>query len=189
MSKGLSGSRAQTLVDAFYHVKDQQLLNEFRNRMAKMDQRAQLAAASGIDDEGVLDRLIELDIGPETLAALAVIPLIQVAWADGKVQSEERKAIIRAAQESSVKSGGNQYLLIDYWLDKKPGREMFEAWEHYIQALCQQLEPDEIAELKHDVLTLARKIARAAGGMLGIKSKISKAEREVLDQLEKFFHA
>ena len=189
MAKGFSGDRAQTLVDAFFHAKDQQLLDAFRKRLEKMDRRNQLAAACGIHDEAVLDRLIELDIRPETLAAMTVVPLIQVAWADGKVQPEERQAIMKAAQESGVKSHDGHYPLLEYWLDEKPGREMLEAWEHYIRALCQRLTPEEIADLKRDVLTLARKVAQAAGGMLGLKSKISKAEREVLNELEKSFAA
>lgn len=187
MSQGFSGAHAQTLVDAFFHAKDQQLLAEFRKRLEKKDRRAQLAAASGIDDEAVLDRLIELNIGPETLAAMAVVPLIQVAWADGKVQAEERQAIIRAAQEAGVKSSDGDYPLIAYWLNEKPSREMLEAWEHYVRALCRQLTSDEIAELKRDIMTLARKVAQAAGGIPGLKSKISKAEREVLSELEKSF--
>ena len=187
MSQGFSGAHAQTLVDAFFHAKDQQLLAEFRKRLEKKDRRAQLAAASGIDDEAVLDRLIELNIGPETLAAMTVVPLIQVAWADGKVQPEERKAIIQAAQDAGIKPRDGHYPLLEYWLDRKPSREMLEAWEHYIRVLCQRLTPKEIAELRHDVMALARKVAQAAGGIPGLKSKISKAEREVLKELEKSF--
>jgi len=187
MSQGFSGARAQTLVDAFFHANDQQLLAEFRKRLEKKDRRAQLAAASGIHDEAVLDRLIELNISPETLAAMTVVPLIQVAWADGKVQPEERKAIIQAAQDAGIKPRDGHYPLLEYWLDRKPGREMLEAWEHYIRTLCQRLTSEEIADLKRDVMTLARKVAQAAGGIPGLKSKISKAEREVLNELEKSF--
>lgn len=187
MSHGFSGAHARTLVDAFFHAKDQQLLEEFRKRLEKKDRRAQLAAASGIDDEAVLDRLIELDISPETLAAMTVVPLIQVAWADGKVQPEERKAIIQAARDAGVQPRDGHYPLLEYWLDEKPSPEMLEAWEHYIRALCQRLTPEENADLKRDVMTLARKVAQAAGGILGLKSKISKAECEVLSELEKSF--
>lgn len=187
MAEGLSADRAQTLVDAFFHAKDQQLLEAFRKRLEKMDRRAQLAAACGICDEAVLDRLIELDIRPETLAAMTVVPLIQVAWADGKIQPEERDAIITAAKEAGVKPHQGHYPLLEHWLDETPSREMLEAWEHYIRALCKKLSAEEIAHLKRDVLGLARKVAQAAGGVLGLGNKISKAEREILQELEKAF--
>jgi hypothetical protein len=87
------GDYQTTLIDAFFHEQDQKLRQAFRERMEKVDRRTQLAQVTGIQDEAVLDRLIELKIEPETIAAMAVVPLVAVAWADGKVQEEERKAI------------------------------------------------------------------------------------------------
>jgi hypothetical protein len=185
--EGFSRDRAHALTEAFFHAQEQQLLAEFRGRLEKLDRRAQLAAASGIHDEAVLDRLIELDIAPETLAAMTVVPLVHVAWADGTVQPEERRAIIQAARDAGVQPRDGHYPLLEYWLNEKPNRAMLEAWELYIRALCQRLTPEEIAQLKRDVLTLARKVAQAAGGLLGLGNRISKAERRVLDELEKSF--
>lgn len=187
MSMGFSGQRGKTLVDAFFHAKDQQLLEEFRKRLERKDRRAQLASVCGIHDEAVLDRLIELDIGPETLAAMTVVPLVQVAWADGQVQPEEREAIINAAKEAGIQPHHGHYPLLEHWLNEKPSREMLEAWEHYVGALCKQLSAEEAVQLKHDVLALARKVAQAAGGVLGLGNRISKAERKVLTELEKAF--
>jgi hypothetical protein len=177
----------KTLVDAFFHEQDQQLLKAFHERMEKMDRRAQLTQVSGISDEVVLDRLIELDIGPETLAAIEVVPLLSVAWADGKIQPEERGAIIAAAAAAGIQPQDARYPLLEHWLDSRPGPAMFEAWKHYISGLCQRLEKSEIERLKDNVLGLAREVAEAAGGFLGIGSKISVAERTVLRKLERAF--
>ena len=177
----------KTLVDAFFHEQDQQLLKAFHERMEKMDRRAQLTQVCGISDEAVLDRLIELDIGPETLAAIEVVPLLSVAWADGKVQAEEREAIIAAAAAAGIQPQDARYPLLEHWLERRPGAEMFEAWKHYVNGLCQRLEKPEIERLKNDVLDLARKVAQAAGGFLGFGNKISVAERTVLRKLERAF--
>lgn len=188
MAEEFSGNRSQSLVDAFFHARDQQLLAEFRQRMEKMDRRTQLAAVCGVHDEAALDRLIELNISPETLAAIHVVPLVQVAWADGNVKPEERAAIIQAARDAGIQSQDGHYPLLEHWLNENPGREMLEAWEHYIRSLCRQLTPEEVAKLKSDTLTLAQKVAEAAGGgLLGLRSKISKAERAMIDELEKAF--
>ncbi len=175
------------LVDAFFFEQDQQLLKAFHERLEKMDRRAQLAQVSGIHDEAVLDRLIELDIGPETLAAMAVVPLVLVAWADGKVQAEEREAIIAAAQAAGIQPQDGRYPLLEFWLNKRPGAEMLEAWRHYIQGLCQQFDKPQVEELKRDLLRLAEDVARTAGGFLGLGNKISAGERAVLDKLEQAF--
>jgi hypothetical protein len=188
MAEQFSGNATQSLVDAFFHARDQQLLDEFRQRLEKKDRRAQLAAVSGVHDEAVLDRLIELNISPEALAAIHVIPLVQVAWADGNVSPEERTAIIQAAHDAGIQSRDGHYPLLEHWLYENPGREMLEAWEHYIQNLCKQLTPEEVAKLKKDTLALASKVAEAAGGgLLGLRSKISKSERAMIDRLEKAF--
>ena len=142
---------------------------------------------SGVHDEAVLDRLIELNIGPDTLAAMSVVPLVCVAWADKKVQDEERRAIVAAAEAAGVKSQDGRYPLLEFWLTKRPGPELIDAWKHYVRAPCQRLERKEIEGLKHDLLDRARDVAQAAGGFLGLGSKISAAEQAVLDELEQAF--
>lgn len=176
----------KTSVEAFFFEQDQRLLEAFRQRMEKTNRRAQLAQVSGIHDEALLDRLIELEIGPETLAALAVVPLVYVAWADGHVHPKERETIMAAAQAAGVPSQDGRYPLLEHWLRKKPAPELINAWKDYIKALCKQLDPHGIEELKHDLLDLAGKVAEAAGGFLGL-GKVSAAERARLEELQQAF--
>jgi hypothetical protein len=181
------GDYQRTLIDAFFHEQDQKVRQAFRQRMEKMERREQLARVSGIRDEAVLDRLIELKIEPEALAAIAVVPLVAVAWADGKVQEKEREAILAAAQAAGVRPQDGRYPMLEYWMNRRPGSELIEAWEHYIEDICGRLDKQEIEKLKHDVLSLGRGVAEAAGGFLGIGSRISPSERAVLARLEKAF--
>jgi len=175
------------LVDAFFFEQDQQLLKSFHERLEKMDRRSQLSRVSGIEDEAVLDRLIELDVSPETMAAMAVVPLVFVAWADRKVQAEEREAILSAARKAGIEAKDGRYPLLEYWLDKRPSPEMLEAWQHYIKGLCQQMDKAQVEELKRDLLQLAEGVAQATGGFLGLGSKVSTEERLVLNRLAKAF--
>jgi hypothetical protein len=181
------GDYQTTLIDVFFHEQDQKLRRAFRERMEKMDRRTQLTQVTGIQDEAVLDRLIELKIEPETIAAMAVVPLVVVAWADGKVQEEERKAIIAAAQAAGIQPQDGRYPMLEHWMNKRPSAQLIEAWEHYIKDICTRLDKQEIEELKHDVLSLARHVGQAAGGFLGIGNRVSAAEQVVLDRLEKAF--
>lgn len=177
----------QALIDAFFFEQDQQLLKTFHERMERMDRRAQLSQVCGIHDEAVLDRLVELEITPEELAAMAVVPLVYVAWADRQVQEGERKAILAAAQAAGIQPQEGRYPLLEHWLKKRPGAELFEAWKHYIQDLCRRLKGEEVEKLKSDVMARARNVAEAAGGFLGLGSKVSAAERAALDDLERAF--
>lgn len=182
-----SGIYQKSLTDAIFHEQDQQLRKAFQERMANLERREQLAQVSGIRDEAVLDRLIELNIGAETLAALELVPLASVAWADGRVQAEEREAIIAAAKAAGIQSQDVGYPLLEHWLKKRPNAKMIQAWKQFVKGLCLQLSRQEIERLQLETLGRARKIAQAAGGFLGFGDKMSPAERAVLGELEQAF--
>ena len=146
-----------------------------------------MAQICGIHDAALLDHLLSLNLEPEAVAGLAVIPLVVVAWADGSVQAPERQAILQAAQASGVAPKDGRYPVLEYWLTERPGPELCEAWKQYLAALCRQLSPEEIAELKHDLLDRARDVASAAGGLLGFGNKISAKEQAALEALEQAF--
>ncbi len=177
----------QTLIEALFHEQDQELLRQFHKRVEKLNRRQQLAKSCGVEDDTLLDHLTELDIQPEAVAAIGAVPLVVVAWADRVVQDAERRAIIEAAQASGINSQDGRYPVLEYWLTKRPKPELLEAWKHYIAALCRQLTPEEVTQLKQDLLGRARKVAEAAGGILGFGNKISDAEAKVLRTLEEAF--
>jgi hypothetical protein len=145
------------------------------------------AIGKSVHDEALLDHLIDLDLQPEALAAIAVVPLVAVAWADGAVQEKERAAIIQAAKATGINSQDGRYPILEHWLSQKPGPEVMDAWKLYIAALCKQLDAKEVEELKSDLLNRAETVAEAAGGILGVTSKISSTEREMLKALQQAF--
>jgi hypothetical protein len=174
----------QTLIDAVFFEQDQELQRTFRERIEKSDRRAQLTQVSGIQNQAVLDRLIELDVQPEALAALEIVPLVFVAWADGSVQPEEREVIVAAANAAGIKPQDGRYPLLEHWLNKRPPAKMLEAWKHYVKDLCTRLDASQTEKLKRGILDLARKVAQAAGGFLGFGDKTSTSERNLLSELE-----
>jgi len=182
-----SSNYQTTLIDAFFHERDQELRQAFRERIKKLDLRAQLSQVSGIHDEAVLDRLIELNVEPEAIAAIAVVPLVAIAWADGAIQEAERDTILAAAKASGIQPQDGRYPMLEYWMKKRPAAHLIEAWEHYIKDICKRLDKTEIDGLRHDVLSLARNVAEAAGGFLGIGNRVSAAEQTMLNRLEKAF--
>jgi hypothetical protein len=141
---------------------------------------------SGIHNQKVLQRLLELEVRPETLASLAVIPLVEVAWADGALSKEEEAAVLKAAAAKGIKSGSVEYNLLKEWLDHKPPAKMLSAWVHYIGGLCEKLTETEKEGLKKELLGQAQKVAETSGGLLGVGA-ISKEEKEVLKKMERAF--
>jgi hypothetical protein len=188
MDAGLAG-RGRKLEDLFFAEQDAKLIAKQRElaRMART-QRA-LADVSGITNQEVLRRLLELDISPELLASLAVVPLVEVAWADGSVHERERKAILDGAAGVGMGRGSVDYELLEEWLTQPPPASLLEAWVHYIAGLCEVLSEEDRKSLQLSLLSRARLVAEAAGGFLGLVSKVSAQEEVVLDRMAKAFAA
>jgi hypothetical protein len=178
---------SQTLVDLFFREQDAILMEEY-HRLAKMKEtKAALSKVSGIANDKILQKLVDLVIRPELAASLAMVPLIEVAWADGRVDEKEKAAVLAAAAQSYFAKNSVDYHLLEQWLEHRPPRRLLDAWTHYIQGLCETLTAAEKAVLKRELVGHARQIAKAAGGFMGLGSKISEAEQRTLDTLESVF--
>ena len=149
--------------------------------------RSALAEATGVRDEGLLARLAELGIRPETLAALTLIPLVQVAWADGVMDNKERDAILEGAVSSGISRESASYGLLEIWTVEEPSAELTRAWRDFIAALAKELTDEERHRLRDNVLTRAYDVADAAGGFLGSGPRVSAEERAVMDDLGSAF--
>ena len=66
---------------------------------------------SGLTDPDLLNLLLELGIDSETLAALTLVPLVEMAWADGSISAHERVAVLEAATLIGVVRESENYLL------------------------------------------------------------------------------
>jgi hypothetical protein len=109
--------------------------------------------------------------------------MVEVAWADGEIQDEERRAILRAAAERGIAPGSINHQLLDNWLRRQPTPVLIEAWKHYARALLGQLGPEEQRVMRERTIGSARAVAEAAGGFLGLGS-ISAVEKATLQDLE-----
>src|SRR5438105_8011251 len=99
MADELFGDRRKALEEAFFAKQNERVKQQLRAKQEGQARREALAAASGIRDEGVLDQLVALGLGAETLAALSLVPLVEVAWADGTIDAKERAAILAGIEK------------------------------------------------------------------------------------------
>lgn len=176
-----------SLEDAFFHKQDKQLLEKMRELKNMEETKKTLSEVSGIHDDHILHKLLDLKIRPEMVAALSIVPLVEVAWADGSLDEKEIAAVVQGAEDAGISKGSPSFALLLRWLEDKPGPEMLEAWTFYIKGMCEKLDAKERAELKGELLGRAKAVAEAAGGFLGLTSKISKQEKEMLKKLEDAF--
>jgi hypothetical protein len=179
----------RNLEEAFFLAEDQKLVEKLTTMRRMEKTKEDLKKVSGIANESVLEKLVALGIRPETVASLSLVPLIEVAWADGQLDTEEKKAILLAATEAGFARESIDYELLKQWITHKPTARLLEAWTHYCAGLCEALTQKERISLKEEILAHARDVAKASGGLLGlgIGSMISAAENAVLKKLEAVF--
>lgn len=180
---------SRRMEDLFFRKENKELLEKHRILRAMQESREALASVSGIRNGAVLQKLVELNVRPETLVSLSLVPLVEIAWADGRVDDREKKAILAAVDQMKQALGSMDHALLKQWLEQRPPPQLLEAWIHYTQGLCEQLGPAEAAAMKEALLNEGRAIAKASGGFLHLGAKTSKAEAEVLKKLASAFPA
>jgi hypothetical protein len=187
MSRDQLGDSAKAMEESFFSKQSEARRQTLRESEELQTRKQALSVASGITDDSLLDKLVALKLQGGTLAALALIPLVAVAWADGRIDKEERTAILSAAEEAGLRKDNANYQLLEQWLAAPPPLDMLIKWKAYIQALSATLNDETKQALKSTLLGRARVIAGATGGFLGIGSRVSKAEETVLVELERAF--
>jgi len=180
--------RGRSLKDSFYVQQDRALIERLREMQEMEENIKNLAEVSGIKDEAVLKKLVALNIHAETVASLAMAPLVEVAWADGEIDKQERDALLKATASGQMFSRIDRSLL-EQWLTHKPKPELLAAWEQYTRELCKILSEPERRALQQQIMSRAEAVAEAAGGFLGLTSKISADERVVLERMARAFDA
>jgi len=171
--------------EAFFAEENAKLLEKLREEARIRERRDALRDALNIDEDEVLDALIELEIYPETALALSLVPLVEVAWADGSVSSGERKAILEAAADRGIEVDSTTGRLLENWLGHRPPSEMFDIWKKSVKAVLSAVGSSTAAVLRDGILSRTRRIAEASGGILGLGKKISESEKKMLDEIEK----
>ncbi len=187
MSEVTLEERGRALENQFYEKENAEKLQAMKGKLDTQKSKDELRKASGMTDEAVLDKLVALGLRANTIAALSLVPLIQVAWADGTVQDNERTAILQGAHGKGLEQGTDGYTLLQAWLSKRPSDALYEAWEAYIKALASQLNDEQNRLLKNQIVGFAKMVAASAGGFLGI-GRVSASEEKVLARIETAFH-
>ena len=178
--------RGRALENQFFEQENKQKLAAMKDKLDSQKTREELRKASGMSDDAVLDKLVTLGLRANTIAALSLVPLIAVAWADGQIQDNEREAILQGAHGKGLEESSDGYELLQTWLHKKPSDELFTAWEAYIKALSSQLNDEQNRLLKTQIVGFAKMVAAAAGGILGF-GKVSGDEEKTLQRIEAAF--
>ena len=123
--------------------------------------------------------LSDLGVGRDNLKILALLPLVQVAWADGVVQAEEREVIRGAADRLGI----DDVTLLEGWMSRPPSALQFLAGQQILLALTTRGEGGLMPETLPALVDWCGEVAEAAGGLFGLAFRIEASERAVIAEI------
>ena len=172
----------------YFRKQDEKLLAKMREQAALQDVAQALADKLRVDDKELVDRIVALGIHRENGPAMLLMPLIQVAWADGGVSDAEREVVLGTARERGVEPGTPAYRQLEDWLRKRPSDDLFDAALEVWKAAASVLPASERDERIRHVVGACRRVAEASGGglakLLGMTSAaVSQDEAAVLEAI------
>ena len=143
--------------------------------------------ATQITNNKVLLELIDCGVRAESLSILTLVPLVHVAWSNGRIEDEERLAILEAAAQVGVRADSPGSVLLNGWLCCRPHHTLIRTWKDYVAAIQKLLSPEAYKALHLSTVHRARTVAEASGGFLGFL-KVSRAEEDAIQELNLAFN-
>ena len=175
--------RGRSLEDDYFRKKDRELVEKMRRAAAAEETRKDLSSKTGLQDPELLQELEALGFTPETVSLLPLVPVVQMAWAEGDVSDAERKLLIQLARSRGIMEGGAADRMLTNWMERRPSPDVFERAMRLVRAMLAT--PGQPGSLTADELVkYAEDIASASGGVFGIR-KISADERDLLAKIAK----
>lgn len=174
--------RGRGLEEEYFRKREAELVEKLRQRHAADATRQQLSEQAGVADTEILQDLQELGYTPETVSLLYLVPLVEVAWAEGGVSDRERELIVEAARARGIEAGSTADALLTEWLTTEPSEQVFERNLRVIRAILAARPEAEREASRSDLLSTATAVAEASGGVLGFRA-VSPEERALLARI------
>lgn len=167
--------------ESYFHRQDQKLIEQLREKMARQENAEAIKAETGLADDALIAKLAELGVKKDTIPVLHLVPLLQVAWADGEIQAGERELLIEAAEATGVT--GEARAALEGMLEKRPSDEYFDAALSFIHHMVAALPAGEGEKAKANLVDLAWRVADASGGVFGLWGRVEESEKKALREI------
>lgn len=175
-------SQARSPETEYFLRKEKELIERLRQKAEEEAKKKEMADATGVADEGILKELMELGFDRETLTLVHMIPLLEVAWADGQVSEREKELVLEAARTRGVSPGTPGYEKLTGWLAERPPQVLFDRTLVLARATLAVLLDDRQDRVRRDLFAHCEAIAEASGGFLGF-AKVSPEEKAALEKV------
>ena len=183
MDNEIFKERERALEEEYVRKHEAELIEKLRARAKLGDIAEALAVMLRVDNPELLRRIMGVGVTLDTGVAFLLAPMVQVAWAEGRVTDRERETVLRIAGERGIEEGSPAHAQLLEWLRVRPSDFLFEAAIDAIRVGLAVLPPEERAVRVKRYLDACGQVAAASGGLgrlLGLGTGVSTEEESVL---------
>jgi hypothetical protein len=175
--------RAKQAEEEYFRRKEQELVAKLKERSERETRRKGLAEAVGTTDDAILAAIEEMGFSRDVVVVLHLFPLVAVAWADGELADAERAKIVEAARAWGIAPGTPADAKLEEWLRQRPDQVTTDRALRLIRDILAFRTLDKGDDYRTNILGMCEAVAGAAGGFIGLGSKVSIAERGVIERI------
>ena len=178
--------RADKSIELQIAQRDASLMDQRERQLDKDRQYERLSDTTGLKDDSLIARLIELGFTPNKLAALSFAPIAEVSWASGYVTKSEERIASGSTFTPAMFVVQDAADLFTSWLKQRPSATLWRVWEDYTTTQLPKHDAARNMEFGRQLLDLATGVAMASGGFLDI-DRICVTEQKVLNRIARVY--
>ena len=140
---------------------------------------------TGLHDPALLKELQNLGFTPDTVMLLPLVPLLEMAWAEGGITAAERDLTVRLARSRGVVADSVADRQLTQWMATRPDPSVFARAGRLTAAMLASGSDQATSGLTADELVAyCERIAAASGGILGLRlGSVSAEEKSLLSRI------
>lgn len=157
----------------------------FRKQDQQAAQRLKFKKAlesAGVTDEELKKTLLEAGYDDDSARALYLVPVIDVAWADGRLDPEEIATFKKILKTRGIEESSKAFQLATVWLEKGVDNPQYQTAKKLFDPFLVQLKKGGKTDNTW-ILEAADLVASATGGLFGFGNKTSSEEDSLLKDL------
>lgn len=128
------------------------------------------------------ERLVRLGFDSETACVLHILPLIQVAWANGEISRRERSRILQVLKVRDIPEGSRAFIMCESMLTTRPTEAFLHASLECLRDILHSSRGNAARE-ERQLIDLCVEIAEVSGGLFGLHRTVSTTERAVIAEI------
>lgn len=159
------------------------LKKEIVKSEAEISRHLAIAERVGSGSAEIGEALEDLGFSVDDAAVLPLVPLLEIAWADGKMQYQEASLILDTARKRGLSAASAAYTTLKRLTDTRPSDAFFHTCNQIFGELLREKDGPDADITRHSTVELMTRVAEASGGFFGLTNAIDEEERKVMAQL------